>query len=493
MRRSSGILMHVTSLPSPYGIGSLGKEAMAFADFLAASGQRYWQMLPHGPTGYGDSPYQCFSTFAGNPYFIDLDMLVQDGLLTQEEIYALPFGSDARKVDFGVIYQHRAAILRAAFVRGYARDEERVQAFTQENADWLPDYALFMALKSHFGMRAWLEWEDAAIMRREPAAMEQYRTLLSEECRYHSYLQFLFHTQWLALREYCNARDIRLIGDLPIYVSLDSADVWANPALFQLAQDGTPTHVAGVPPDYFSSTGQLWGNPLYDWEALRETGYAWWMRRVASAEKLYDVLRIDHFRGFASYWSVPYGEQTAIQGAWQPGPGMAFIHALQEHFKCFPIIAEDLGILTEDVHQLRQESGYPGMKVLQFAFDDSWRSLYLPHQYEKHCVCYTGTHDNNTVSGFLRENDPMEVAFAVEYLGLNVAEGLHWGFIRGGMASAADLFICQMQDVLALPLRMNTPGTLFCNWQWRMLPGEIPEEAVKRLARYTAMYGRSKP
>lgn len=491
MKRSSGILMHITSLPSPYGIGTLGKEAYAYADFLAASNQHIWQTLPPGPTGFGDSPYQSFSSFAGNPYLIDLDLLVEQGLLEEAEIAVLPYGSDPRRVDYGAILLHRSHVLHAAFQRGYAQLEGEVAAFVTAQEFWLPDYALFMALKAHFGMRPWQAWQDEAIRRREPAALAHYQMLLAEEIRYHQFVQYLFFSQWAAWRTYCGNKGVSLLGDMPIYVALDSADVWAAPELFQLDEALQPTYVAGVPPDYFSATGQLWGNPLYSWEAMAADGFAWWQRRIAAYAQLFDLLRFDHFRGLASYWRVPFGQETAMQGEWVPGPGQAFVDAIRQSFPQGGIIAEDLGILTQDVRDLLTYSGFPGMRVLQFAFDGGWNSLYLPHQYPRGCVCYTGTHDNDTVTGFFQNGAPLEVALAVEYLGLNQTEGIHWGMIRGGMSSVADLFICQMQDVLGLPLRMNTPSTLFGNWQWRMLPGEATAAHARRLARYAAMFGRA--
>ncbi len=490
--RKSGILLHITSLPSPHGIGTMGREAFAFAEFLHAARQRYWQMLPLGPTGFGDSPYQSFSSFAGNPYLIDLTLLTEDGLLSPGEADAADWGNDARRVDYNAIFRHRYALLRRAYRRGYARDAAQVDAFMRENAHWLPDYALFMALKAHFSMRAWMEWEDADIRLRKPEALVRYRELLFDDIQFHAYVQYLFFSQWAALKAYCGALNISLIGDLPIYVALDSADVWARPENYLLDEARRPAYVAGVPPDYFSATGQLWGNPIYDWAHMREDGYAWWMRRIEASAGLFDVLRIDHFRGLESYWRVPYGNETAQNGEWVRGPGPGFVQTLKGNFPNLPIIAEDLGFLTEDVHALLKSAGYPGMRVLQFAFDSREESRYLPHTYEPHCVCYTGTHDNNTAAGWMHDGDPEAVGYADEYLGLNAQEGLHWGIIRGGMSSVAELFIAQMQDYLGLgaQARMNTPSTLGGNWQWRMLPGEADAALSEKIARYTKMYGR---
>ena len=492
MKRSSGILMPVSSLPSPYGIGTLGKAAYEFVDFLADAGQRWWQMLPVGPTSYGDSPYQSFSTYAGNPYFVDLDMLREDGLLTQEEIDAVYWGSDPARVDYAAIYNGRFALLAKATERGWDRDTEELNAFMEQNRTWLPDYALYMAVKRHFGMRAWTEWEDEDIRLHRPVAVEKYRRELWEDVRLFTYIQFLFFKQWNALRSYARKKGIGIIGDLPIYVAMDSADVWSDPRSFQLDEKNVPTAVAGVPPDYFSEDGQLWGNPLYNWPAMEADGFGWWIRRVDGASKLFDVIRIDHFRGLASYWAVPYGETTAKKGRWIPGPGIRMVRAITGWFPQLQFIAEDLGILTPDVTELMDQSGLPGMKVLEFAFDPVEPGVYLPHNHPKNCVCYVGTHDNAPVLQWKDEADPAEVDMAVRYLGLNEEEGFHWGMIRGGMSSVADLFVAQMQDVLGLGAesRMNTPGTLGGNWQWRLLPGQITPELAEKLHEMTRIYGR---
>ena len=492
MKRSSGILMPVSSLPSPYGIGTLGKAAYEFVDFLADAGQRWWQMLPVGPTSYGDSPYQSFSTYAGNPYFVDLDMLREDGLLTQEEIDAVYWGSDPARVDYAAIYNGRFTLLAKATERGWDRDTEELNAFMEQNRTWLPDYALYMAVKRHFGMRAWTEWEDEDIRLHRPVAVEKYRRELWEDVRLFTYIQFLFFKQWNALRSYARKKGIGIIGDLPIYVAMDSADVWSDPRSFQLDEKNVPTAVAGVPPDYFSEDGQLWGNPLYNWPAMEADGFGWWIRRVDGASKLFDVIRIDHFRGLASYWAVPYGETTAKKGRWIPGPGIRMVRAITGWFPQLQFIAEDLGILTPDVTELMDQSGLPGMKVLEFAFDPVEPGVYLPHNHPKNCVCYVGTHDNAPVLQWKDEADPAEVDMAVRYLGLNEEEGFHWGMIRGGMSSVADLFVAQMQDVLGLGAesRMNTPGTLGGNWQWRLLPGQITPELAAKLHEMTRIYGR---
>ena len=494
LERSAGILLPLSSLPSPHGIGTMGKAAYDFADFLAAAGQKYWQLLPLGPTSYGDSPYQSFSSFAGNPYFIDLDLLVEYGLLTREEVNGRDWGADPRRVDYGRLYENRFALLEAAKARGFARDREAVAAFEAENAHWLPDYALFMALKRHFGMKPWTAWDDEDIRcRRSSAVIEHYRAELRKDVELFTYIQFLFFRQWATLKAYIHSLGIRIIGDLPIYVAMDSADVWAEPEMFRLDAHGVPTEVAGVPPDYFSEDGQLWGNPLYDYEAMEKDGFGWWIRRVGGAQKLCDVLRIDHFRGFASYWAVPYGETTAKNGHWVKGPGMALVGVLTNWFRDLDFIAEDLGYPTPEVTQLLADSRLPGMKVLEFAFDSRDTSSYLPHSYGENCICYTGTHDNAPLALWRTEADKADIAFAVQYLGLNDREGFNRGIIRGGMSSVAKLFVAQMQDWLDLGAghRMNIPGTSRGNWEWRMLPGEASKKLAGQIREMTRIYGRS--
>ena len=493
MNRSSGILMPIFSLPSPYGIGTLGKAAYDFADFLAEAGQHYWQMLPLGPTSYGDSPYQSFSTFAGNPYFIDPDLLVEDGLLTKQEVKAYRWGSDPRHVDYGAVYNSRLKLLSKAKKRGWERDREEVTAFVAENARWLPDYALFMACKRHFGMRSWTEWEDEDIrLRRSQLVLEQYRTLLREDVELFTYIQFLFFRQWTALKSYINSLGMGIIGDLPIYVAMDSADVWAERSMFRLDSRGVPTEVAGVPPDYFSKDGQLWGNPLYDYDAMKRDGFGWWIRRVDGAARLYDVIRIDHFRGFASYWAVSYGSPTAKTGRWVKGPGLELLSVLTGWFHGIRFIAEDLGEPSPDVTKLLADSGLPGMRVLEFAFSPTADSAYLPHNCVENCVCYAGTHDNAPLALWRQEAEPEEIDFAVQYLGLNEREGFNRGVLRGGMTSPASLFVAQMQDWLELGegSRINTPGTGRDNWQWRLLPGELTVDLISGIREMTRIYGR---
>ena len=488
--RKSGILMHISSLPSPYGIGTMGKCAYEFVDFLEAAGQAFWQILPLSPTGYGDSPYQSFSTFAGNPYLIDLDSLMEEGLLTREELESTNWGESETRVDYGCLYNNRSKLLKIAFKR-FAADGAFL-GFVEENAWWLEDFGLFMALKEKFRGQPWQKW-SVSLMMRLPEIVASYRKELAAEIRFQYFQQYLFFRQWKALRSYANEKGIRIIGDVPIYVPLDSADVWANPQLFQLDSACRPKLVAGCPPDSFTAEGQLWGNPLYDWDRMRETGYGWWIRRLRAAAKMYDVVRLDHFRGFESYWAVPAGDKTAANGSWKRGPGADFIGAVKEALPELSFIAEDLGYLTPEVKKLQQDSGYPGMKVLQFAFDSREESNYLPHTYTPNSVCYTGTHDNLTLQQWFDEASPEDIGLAKAYLGLNGEEGCVWGMIRGCMGSVSDLCVVQMQDYLGLggEARMNFPGTLSSkNWSWRAAPGFITEDLTAKIFAITKRYAR---
>ena len=491
MKRSGGILMPISSLPSPYGIGTLGAAAYRFADQLKKAGQSCWQVLPLGPTSYGDSPYQSFSTFAGNPYFIDLDLLVKDGLLSRAKLQKINWGTNPRYVDYGKIYESRLTVLHAAYKKGYDRDRAAVEQFTGEN-QWLADYALFMALKRRFGMKSWLDWPDEEARLRKPEALAAYREELREDIQFFTYLQYLFFQQWSKLKTYINDLGIQIIGDLPIYVAMDSADVWAEPEFFQLDEERRPTEVSGVPPDYFTADGQLWGNPLYDYKRMEKDGFGWWIRRIEGASRLFDVIRIDHFRGLESYWAVPYGEETAKNGCWRKGPGMALVGTLTGWFPNLSFIAEDLGYLTDEVRALLRESGLPGMKVLEFAFDPREPSNYLPHTYTPHCVCYAGTHDNETLLQWERAIEKKQTAFAREYLGISEAEPLNWAVLRAGMRSVAELFVAQMQDYLELGPegRMNEPGRGQGNWQWRLQKGEFTPALVRKIRRCMEIYGR---
>ena len=488
--RESGILMHITSLPGPYGIGTMGAGAYRFLDFLKQAGQRYWQILPLSPTGFGDSPYQAFSTCAGNHYLIDLDALVQEGLLQQAELDYVSWGDDPQRVDFGCLYRERTRILKLA--RDRFQPNAAYQTFLQENSDWLEDYCLFMAIKNHLGGCVWTQWPEPLKLR-QPAALAQMRRELADEISLHCFAQFCFDRQWKALRQYANGLGIRIIGDVPIYVPLDSADVWAEPDLFQLDAQRCPTRVAGCPPDAFTADGQLWGNPLYDWEKMAAAGYGWWIKRLAAAAKMYDVIRFDHFRGFESYWSVPAGDATARGGRWEPGPGMDFIRAIQNALPDLDFIAEDLGFITPEVRKLQEDSGYPGMKVLEFAFDSREESDYLPHLYPVDSVCYTGTHDNEPLAQWFETAAPEDVAYAKAYLGLNEEEGFIWGMIRGCMGSVSRLCVVQMQDYLELgsSARMNFPGTLTANnWTWRAAAGFDSGALAMRIHAITKRYGR---
>ena len=488
--RASGILMHISSLPGPYGIGTMGEDAYKFVDFLEAAGQRYWQLLPLCPTGYGDSPYQSFSTFAGSHYLIDLERLVDEGLLTGEEVEAVTWCRSEEKVDYGALYENRCRVLRKAYDR-FAPDGE-YRAFLEENRSWLPDYSLFMALREAYPGGDWLAWPKELRLR-EPEALEKARKAYEKEMDFHCFLQYVFHRQWEALRAYAKGKGIGIIGDVPIYVPLDSADVWANFELFQLDEERRPSFVAGVPPDGFTADGQLWGNPLYDWEKLKDTGYDWWLRRLGAAAKMYDVVRLDHFRGFESYWAVPAQDDTAKNGHWRPGPGWDFVKTLREKLPELSFIAEDLGYLTPEVKQLQKDSGYPGMKVLEFAFDSREPSDYLPHRYTPNSVCYLGTHDNMTMQQWFDEAKEDDVAYAKEYMGLNMEEGYVWGMLRGGMSSVSETFVAQMQDYIGLGAqgRMNFPGTLSdANWTWRAKAEDFTPELAARIRAMTKLYGR---
>ena len=488
--RESGILMHITSLPGAYGVGTMGKNAYAFVDFLKKAGQRKWQMLPLTPTGYGDSPYQSCSTFAGNHYLIDLDMLVEEGLLQREEITCYPWGDRADRVNFGLLYENRLKVLRRAYSR--FTDWENFTKFCEENSSWLPDFALFMALKEQKGGAPWYQWEEP-LKHRQPDAIWQARQELKEEIRFYCFVQYLFDKQWRGLRNYAHSADVEIIGDVPIYVPLDSADVWGNPELFLLDENLDPIAVAGCPPDSFSADGQLWGNPLYRWDVHEKDGFTWWVQRLAAAGSRFDVVRIDHFRGLESYWSVPYGDTTARGGRWVVGPGMAFVNALREKLPDIKMIAEDLGYLTQAVLDLRDASGYPGMKVLEFAFDSREPSEYLPHTYHQNTVCYTGTHDNMTMLQWFQSVEEATVKYAAEYMALTETEGYVWGAIRTAQASVSDLCVVQMQDYLELgaEARMNFPGTQTGeNWVWRATDGYLTDGLAEKICRLTRLYGR---
>lgn len=490
--RTCGILLPIASLPSKYGIGAFSRSAYEFVDFLAAAGQKVWQILPLGATGYGDSPYQSFSSYAGNPYFISLDDLVEKGWLTREECEACDFGDNLRYVDYQKIYVTRFKILEKAFLRSSIGDKWEYQQFLADNQEWLPDYALYMAVKNHFGGVSWTEWNED-IRNREQEAIAKYQEELASEISFYCFLQFEFNRQWLALKAYANERGIQIVGDIPIYVAFDSADTWADPKLFQFDEKNQPKAVAGCPPDGFSATGQLWGNPLYDWDYHRETGYDWWVKRMKHCFTLYDIVRVDHFRGFDEYYAIPYGNTTAEIGGWEKGPGFELFRVLKEKLGELKIIAEDLGYLTPSVLELVKKTGYPGMKVLQFAFDSGTENTYLPHHYHSNCVVYTGTHDNQTSKGWYDELPSGKRHFVNEYMDLTGREDRAcWALIRAALASVADTAIIPVQDYLGLgaEARINEPSTLGDNWHWRLFKGELTEELAVEIKRLTGLYGR---
>lgn len=489
--RTSGVLMPISSLPSEYGIGTMGKEAKRFVDFLVKGGQRYWQILPICPTSYGDSPYQSFSSFAGNPYFIDLELLCEEGLLRKEECDAITWCEREDSVDYPTLYENRYGLLKKAYQRFCGNIPEDFLDFCEKQALWLEDYALFMALKDANAGASWLTWDDDLKMR-DAKAIEKAKIAYTEDIRFYRMLQYLFFKQWKELKDYANAHNIFIIGDVPIYVALDSADVWSNPKQFYLDKKLEPVAVAGCPPDAFSEDGQLWGNPLFRWDVMKKDGYTWWVNRIRGMARLYDIVRIDHFRGFDSYYAIPYGNDTAREGKWMKGPGMDLFRTLEKKLGKVDIIVEDLGFLTPSVHKLLKDTGFPGMKVIQFAFDSREGSDYLPHNYPKHCVVYTGTHDNDTSVGWMETAPGASVKFAKDYLNLTKKEGYHWGMMRAAWSSVADMAIVPMQDLLGLgsEARMNTPSTLGDNWKWRATPEQINDKLAKKLWKYMQMYGR---
>ncbi len=489
MERTSGILLHISSLPSPYGIGTLGREAFRFVDFLKRAGQSCWQILPIGPTSVGDSPYQSCSVYAGNPYFIDLELLREKGLLEPRDFEDADWGEPGR-VDYGALYRFRAPLLERAFRRGRQLYAAQFADFRAKNP-WLEDYGLFLSLKRKYGMLPWTQWPKPAA-RRDPAAIARYREELREDVSYYAFVQYLFYEQWNALHAYAAEQGIRIIGDLPIYVTMDSVDVWLYPELFQLDETLAPTAVAGCPPDGFNADGQLWGNPLYDWARMEKTRFAWWKERVRAAARCFDVIRIVYKRQLESYWAVPYGDETAINGRWVKGPGMKLVRAIRRACPETAFIAEDLGFLTDDVIRLREQSGLPGMKVLEFAFFGGDND-YLPHNAVQNAVCYTGTHDNQTLAQWYDELEQDARAFTDAYLGLNETEGPLRGILRGGMSTVCRLFVAQLQDWLGIGAegRMNTPGELTNkNWSWRLteLPGpELADEIYEMTERYARL------
>ena len=502
--RSSAILLHPTSLPGRFGIGDFGPEAYKFVDFLAESRQSLWQILPLGPTGFGDSPYQCFSAFAGKTTVISPDRLIEDGLLSASDLASAPGFSNDR-VEFGPVIEWKNALLARAFEnfkRGAAPSLRReVEGFVASESLWLDDYAFYRAIKDAHGGAAWNLWERE-LVKRDPKALTSARAGLQENIEAHKFFQFLFFKQWSELKRYCNQKSIKIIGDMPIFVAYDSADVWIHPELFKLSKDGSPRVVAGVPPDYFSKTGQLWGNPLYDWERMRATGFLWWIERVRAALRMADLIRIDHFRGFAACWEIPFGDKTAEHGKWVPVPGNELFAALRKEFRELPIIAEDLGVITPDVEALRDELGLPGMRVLQFAFGGEPTDSHLPHNYVRNTTVYTGTHDSDTVVGWFNSKAGVgstrdkaqinkERDYCLAYLNSDGRE-IHWDFIRAALASVADVAIVPLQDLLGLDssARMNLPASEQGNWGWRFKPDALTRKLSERLSEMTGNYGR---
>ena len=485
LTRSSGILLHPTSLPGPYGIGDLGPAAHQWIDDLAASECKLWQVLPLCPTGYADSPYQCFSTFAGNVYLISPDLLLEEGLVTAEDLAGCPDFPEG-SVDYGPVISWKLALLDTAlerFEKGTFQELGReFETFRVSNREWLDDFALFMAIKDLYNLKPWTEW-PAPLRDRDPLQLQKARAAYAPDVSRHAFRQFLFFRQWKALRAHAREVGVEIIGDLPIFVAHDSADVWAHRELFYLDDTGHPSVVAGVPPDYFSETGQLWGNPLYRWEVHAETDYAWWLARFRAVFKLIDVVRVDHFRGLVDYWEIPGDATTAIEGQWLPGPGARFLEAVTNELGDLPIIAEDLGEINPEVFVLRDEYGLPGMKILQFAFDDGLDNEFLPHHYPTDCIVYTGTHDNDTILGWWESATDEEREFAAEYLGIT-GDDISWDLIRSAWKSEAVVAITPLQDLLSLPTsaRMNFPGTLGGNWRWRMAAGALSFELQQRLS-----------
>lgn len=493
-KRQSGVLMHISSLPGKYGIGSFGQSAYDFVDFLVRTKQRYWQILPLGTTSYGDSPYQSFSAFAGNTYFIDFDILIEEGLLNEADVKGADFGDNPRKVDYAKIFDARRPIMEKAVARFLkAEDLSDYESFVEQNAAWLEVFAEYMAIKEHFDNLAWTEWPDEAIRRREAASLASYRAKLVDKLTYHRVTQYLFFKQWLRLKAYANEHHIEIVGDMPIYVAADSADVWAQPHFFKTDAVGKPTCVAGCPPDEFSETGQLWGNPIYDWEAMDKDGYAWWIERLRESFKIYDIVRIDHFRGFESYWEVPADSDTSATGKWVKGPDYKLFAAVKEALGDLNIIAEDLGFMTDEVIELRERTGFPGMKILQFAFNPDDESIDSPHLAPNNSVMYTGTHDNNTVLGWYKDEiDDATRQYMAQYTNRKEYETVPHAMLRTIFASVSFMAIATMQDLLELDsaARMNYPSTIGGNWTWRMTAEELNPIVEGELYSLTKTYRR---
>lgn len=492
LTRGAGILLPISSLPSPYGIGTFGKEAYKFVDQLKEAGQIYWQVLPIGPTSYGDSPYQSFSTFAGNPYFIDLDMLIEEGLLDKSTVNDIKWEELEYDIDYAKIYENRYTVLRKAFLKSKERSEKEYKSFLEKNKYWIEDYSLYMACKDHFENKEWLLW-DEDIRLRKPEAVKHYSELLKESIEFWKYVQYKFYSQWNELKKYANDNGIKIIGDIPIYVALDSSDVWANPSQYQLDGELKPVDVAGCPPDAFSDYGQKWGNPLYDWDAMEKDDFSWWRKRMKAASGLYDIIRIDHFIGMAKYYAIP-ADGVPVDGEYRLGPGVKLTKAINESIGDAQIIAEDLGVSMPEARELLDASGYPGMKVLEFAFDGNRANEYLPHNYEKNCVVYSGTHDNETLIGYFDSLDKESFKFLKDYTGCHHKKNLADVIIKMAYQSVADTAIIQMQDILHKDnkSRMNLPSTIGQNWRWRMKKNEFKKEHIEKLYKLTDIYYRLK-
>ncbi len=494
MERLSGVLMHISSLPSPYGIGTMGKAAYDFIDFLKEAGQSYWQILPVCQTGFGDSPYQSFSTFAGNPYFVDLDLLIEEGYLTLDDLKDYNVNDGAR-VDYGELYKQRFPILKKAMKKFLNNPSDDYYQFINKHKHWLNDYALYMSIKKSLNDKCWLDWPED-LRKRDKHSLDKALKENKDEYEFYKAIQYFFFKQWNELSLYAKEKDVSFIGDLPIYVSIDSVDAWSHPEIFQLDKNGKPTEVAGCPPDAFSASGQLWGNPLFDWEALKKDHYSWWVKRIEHVCDIYDILRIDHFRGFESYYAIPYGNKDARIGRWRKGPGIDLFKEIEKQLGKKNIIAEDLGLLTKEVFELLEACQYPGMRVLQFAFGsyEYKANNYLPHNFVNNCVAYTGTHDNDTIMGWLKQIDEKEAQAALDYMGIDTYKDFNWSLMKLLWRSVAGITIVQAQDLLGLDndARMNTPSTTGTNWQWRALKNDFTPILAKKLHYYAHLYGRIK-
>lgn len=493
LERGAGILMPISALPSRYGIGTLGEESFRFVNFLKKVGARYWQVLPVGPTSFGDSPYQSFSAFAGNPYFIDLDLLVQEGLLQEEELKEPKWYRKTDRIDYAAIYDHRFDVLKKAFSRSSFKSTEEFRSFQESNEYWLRDYSLYMAVKGYFGQKVWALW-DEDIRYRKAKAAAKYTKLLAQEIDFWEFCQFKFREQWDKVKRYANEAGIQIIGDIPLYVSEDSSDVWVHGELFELDERKKPINVAGVPPDLFSSDGQRWGNPLYRWDVMEKKDFKWWRERMRMSAQLYDIIRIDHFIGVVNYYSIPASCRTAVEGCWKPGPGKKLTDAIKESIGNAKIIAEDLGVITPPVRALIKETGFPGMKILMFGLEGPSDHEYLPHNYkDTNLVAYTGTHDNETLVGFLKHFKEEELEFMFRYFNVNAREELPYAILRVLYSCVADVVIVQMQDLLLLDnkARMNFPSTIGGNWQWRMKRSQYKELKEKVLLEYAQLFNRA--